>query len=286
MNFAWPTILVLLSLLPGFLFLVGIYASQYVSRDMAGWKTPGQITAVVASAFLIHAIWFLGTNSLSIYLGFPDYGFSEFVAKLLALKSDVNSFTTDGVSQGVKVLGNMVILYVVFTSVMGFYAGKLLSRLVKNNAYFRFLVKHQWVYSLIDSVKKGYSRAYVLTKIEQNGEILIYEGIVEHFYIGPDGQISYLLLNEVTKYYTCSAAGDDETSREVREARKIGPAKDQLFIEGEDIANVIFSKRAIRETPEDKKTRKQLRKLAMSKEEFEKYRAERRRLKSEGPGET
>jgi hypothetical protein len=53
-SLAWTTIVFLILPLPGFLFFVGLYFHERISRDVAPGSPLGQLAGAVLTAFVIH----------------------------------------------------------------------------------------------------------------------------------------------------------------------------------------------------------------------------------------
>lgn len=249
MKLAWSTIVVLLFLLPGFLFLVGVYSSKYVSRDVAAWKTPGQLAGVLSVAFFIHATIFVFFNPVygPVYAIFSDTwaNVSIFFDELKELATTGSVANRDVVVVLAKV-GLVVIVYIVLTSALGFAVGATTSMLIAKGKL-RFLVKHGWAYDLITTMKDGYAVAYVLTRIQSDHRLLMYKGGLTDFLVAPDGRILYLVLSQPARYYMVLEPGSPTTTDPSKWVQVSVPTC-RLLIEGADIANIVFTAESLKKT--------------------------------------
>lgn len=83
MSLAWSTVALLVLLLPGFLFFVGLYLPERISRDIVPGGTLTQLGGVVLVAFFIHALVFaFHTSACGLWSWLPcirfDYALSTF----------------------------------------------------------------------------------------------------------------------------------------------------------------------------------------------------------------
>lgn len=249
MKLAWSTIVVLLFLLPGFLFLVGVYSSNYVSRDVAAWKTPGQLAGVLSVAFSIHAAIFVFFNPVhGLFYGmFPDTwstNVSVFFDQLKQLAT-IGSVANRDVVEVLAKVCLVVIGYVVVTSALGFIVGTATSKLIAKGKL-RFLVKHGWAYDLITTMKDGYAAAYVLTRIQSDHRLLMYKGGLTDFLVAPDGRILYLLLSQPERY--CMVLDEPPTTTDPSKWLRVSAPNGRLLIEGTDIANIVFAPESLKKT--------------------------------------
>jgi hypothetical protein len=67
MSLAWGSLVLLILLLPGFLFFVGLVLPEQFARETAERSALGQLAAVLSGSFFIHA-------SLYLLLGAPCGG--------------------------------------------------------------------------------------------------------------------------------------------------------------------------------------------------------------------
>lgn len=258
MSLVWTTIVLLVLLLPGFLFFVGLYSTERMSRDLAGGAL-GQLAGVVLVAFLAHGILYLILSpGCRLWDWFPCISLPHLasVLQLTGLNNDVLSAMDDMFRRN----GPWIFAYIVGTSSAGYLLGKAGATALLHG-WFRGFAKHKWVYSLVAVDRQGGPvHAFVLTDIRQDDRILMYRGFLKEFYVGPDGRIAYLVLTESLIFYMVLSKDRPATSP-VSEWRPISPATSiepweppgltslkprserllsYLVIEGADIENVSF----------------------------------------------
>jgi hypothetical protein len=93
-----------------------------------------------------------------------------------------------------------------------------------------------------------------MTTTLENGKVLMYRGRVDDLFLDKEGKISYITLKNCARFYMIFGESGLSTSAQYdlfSSAEK--PRRwEYLFIEGKDIANVLFdpSAETIRATPE------------------------------------
>lgn len=245
MNLAWSSIFVFLLLAPGFLFLAGIYYPQQITRDVTAWRTPGQMSAIISVSLLVHSVYFGILSLLGILFNTEDYSLTLIVDDLLSHYVQSGGATYPITRKYIF----WTLTYVFSASASGWLLGMGTGLLVIKGA-FRFLVKHNWAYDLIGKIESGVAIAYVLTHVKCDNRHLMYKGGLKEFFIGPEGTISYLILTNAEKDYLFLNEEFPGTSRD-RPWRRIETPNAQLFIEGEDIVNVIFSETPMKNITDD-----------------------------------
>jgi hypothetical protein len=257
-SLVWTTIVLLVLLLPGFLFFVGLYSTERMSRDLAGGAL-GQLAGVVLVAFLSHGIlYLLLLPGCRLWAWFPCISLPQ-LASVLQL-TGLNDELLGALDTMFQRNGLWIFLYVITTSGAGYLLGKAGAMAVLRG-WFRGLAKHQWVYSLVAVDRRGGPvHVFVLTDIRQDERLLMYRGFLREFYVAPDGRIAYLVLTEALRYYLLLAKDAPTTSPEA-DWKPVGAAApianpgasgagaprphserllSYLVIDGKDIANVTF----------------------------------------------
>lgn len=259
MSLAWSTVALLVLLLPGFLFFVGLYLPERISRDIVPGGTLTQLGGVVLVAFFIHALLFaVHTSACSAWSWLPcirfDYALSTFSPDLKEAASPAI------LARNITENRWWILAYFVGTSGLGLYVGLKTGQLIITGP-FRFLAKHSWIYDLIDADDSSLTLAYVLTTIRTDNRVLMYRGFLQEYCFTPEGKISYLVLVGCSRYYLKL-----ESKKPVTAAPKdwlvVGQSSDGLMadvsekqwsymvIEGEDVANVVFDRHCLRLTDE------------------------------------
>jgi hypothetical protein len=256
MSLAWGSLVLLILLLPGVLFFVGIYLPEKFTRQTDARSPLGQLAGVLLIAFLIHGVAY-GVLARDCHRWLP----------CIRIDLLLDVLTADGrqASSG-RAINTMlvqfrwwILLYVLGTSgagvLLGFCYGAMAS-----NGKMRGLSRHPWVHDL--SVD-GLTYAYVMTHIRHEERYLSYKGFLKAFGLQQDGRFSYVVLSDVTRMYLRLTVEASETSGRDGQ-RMIGNSspghvvlphdpdrprsrRHSLFvIEGEDVANVVFD---VLETP-------------------------------------
>lgn len=251
MSLAWSTVALLILLLPGFLFFVGLYLPERISRDIVPGSTLSQLGGVVFVAFFVHALLFS-----AIYSGcgaadwLPcvrlDYALSAFSPDSKTAVSLVD------LSANLRDYHWWVLGYISLTSILGLGTGLGAGELIVRGPL-RFLAKHSWIYDLVDVDDNAYTLAYVLTNVRDGDRVLMYRGILQEYFFSPDGKLSYLVLKYCSQYYLrldpkkprTSSAGDWKRIGTGR-GNQGAPASEMqwsyLVIEGDKVANVVFDR--------------------------------------------
>jgi hypothetical protein len=250
-SLAWSTVALLVLLLPGFLFFVGLYLPERISRDVVPGSTLTKLGGVVLVAFFIHALLFAVHASVcSAWSWLPcirfDYALSTFSPDL----KDATSLTI--LAQNITENRWWILAYFVGTSSLGLFVGLKTGQLIIKGP-FRFLAKHSWIYDLTDADGSSLTLAYVLTNIRTDNRILMYRGFLQEYCFTPEGKISYLVLSGCSRYYLKLDSKKPITAA-AKDWLVIGQSSDRqmavdtekqwsyMVIEGEDIANVVFDR--------------------------------------------
>ena len=250
MSLAWSTVALLVLLLPGFLFFIGLYLPERISRDILPGSTLTQLGGIVFIAFLIHATLYV---LLSIF-NFPWLPRIDLDLVLKVFNSEnYAKESQQQLSQNIEEFSSWILIYFINTYLIGFFIGFFTGKLIVLGPL-RFLAKHGWIYNLIEVNKDAYTLAYVLTNIRVDDRILIYRGFLNEFCFTKEGKISYLALTNCSRYYLKLGKKKPETSAQ-RDWIVIGTTSDNqgndflfekqwsyMVIEGEDIANVVFDR--------------------------------------------
>jgi hypothetical protein len=278
MNLAWGGIVLIVLLVPGFLFFVGFYLPERFTRQLAERSTLGHLAGTLLVSLVIHTSlysvnsWTCDTRCIRIdvllefvTLSQPDpLQLARLAPRVADYLPEITLYT--GLAGGLGVLlgafsGGMVVV------------GPL-----------RRLAQHTWVYGLLIEDQDGASRmmqragdrfqvlqrapwighrfkgtafrevtlAYVLTRTSFEGRVLLYRGFLKAFGIRSDGTFTYLVLVQPHRMYmrlsegaaaTTSHDAVHQISANHLSARD-GNAP-SFFIDGSQIANVFFDREQI-----------------------------------------
>lgn len=286
MSLAWTTVAVLVLLLPGFLFFVGLQAEERFSQD-AGATPVIQLAGIVLISFLVHGTLYavLGT----VCGGWlPCIDLKPLVAVLqLDQAAGAGGVDRVDIERNLRDFRWWIWAYVLGTSLFALGSGWLWSRMIVagwpgwlravglqrageqlQQLGIKLFWKHRWAYNLVTGIRDDNPLlAHVLTQIRQDHRVLIYRGLLKEFFVRPDGQMSYLALKAASWHYLpledlsartidrdqCS--GINAGSRAADDRRLLEAGGDAeggyLVIPGSEIANVLFERLRITEESMD-----------------------------------
>lgn len=250
MSIAWGSLVLLVVLLPGVLFFVGIYWPEQFTRETEPRSPLGQLAGALLVAFVVHGFAY---SLLSSVCGgqFPCISISAWLQTINMDPKDVAE---------VRRIGSMmrqfrwwIVAYVTGTALLGIILGAVYGSLVATGKFRRFS-RHHWIYTL--SVD-GLTYAYVLTNVGYEDRLLMYKGFLRAFGLQQDGRFSYIVLTDVTRMYMKLAETGSETSgvelqkiigasspgKVILPAEPTKPKKrvQSLFvIDGHDVSNAVF----------------------------------------------
>lgn len=144
MSIAWSTIAFLVLLLPGFLFLVGIYLPENFTRETAPKSALGQLAATVLIALFVHGSVYAISQSLP-FGWLPNIDLEE-VLHLLQVEPLPHS-EFQSIVLGIERYRVWILGYVLATSGLGLLLGRELGCLIVSGRL-RGLAEHAWVYDL------------------------------------------------------------------------------------------------------------------------------------------
>jgi hypothetical protein len=252
MSLAWGSLVLLILLLPGFLFFVGLALPEQFARETAERSALGQLAAVLSVSFFIH-------SSLYILLGLGCGGIIPCVAieyLFSSLKFDSSPGLGAALALQIESFAVWIFSYVSIACLLGTFFGYLTGKMVIRG-WLKGLTQHTWIYDL--TVKDNFTIAYVLTGVRHEDHVVMYQGFLEAFGLQKDGRFSYVVLRNVMRGYMHLSSQKPSTSpksqwqpigasgvlltdvegQEVKYRRK---DRTYLMIEGEDIANIVFDR--------------------------------------------
>lgn len=254
MSIAWGSLVLLIVLLPGVLFFIGIYWPEQFTREAQPRSPLGQLAGSLLVAFLVHGL------AYSVLSGLCAGRFPCVSTSALLEAITIDATTHDALARTASMLHSYrwwIFAYVMGSSAGGIALGGLWGWLIATRRI-RGFSRHGWIYDL--SVD-GLTYAYVLSTVAHDDKILMYKGFVRAFGLQQDGKFSYLVLSDVTRLYLRLSDEGSLTSEEAHQ-RVIGASSSgaviaptestrpkrrvqTLFvIEGADIANVVFDRLA------------------------------------------
>lgn len=154
MALAWAPVAIILLLLPGIFFFIGLASFERVSREIIRTTVVSEIAMAIVIAIAIH---YLSISLLST-TGFRISAFVGPVAEYAKIPA------AEFVQRVVDRL-QPAILYLAATSALGFVFGWFVALGIVSGRL-RTLARHKWIYDIIDvDRKKRIVTAFVLTTI-------------------------------------------------------------------------------------------------------------------------
>jgi hypothetical protein len=250
-SLAWSTIALLVLLLPGFLFFVGLYFPERISRDVVPGSSLTQLGGVVLIAFFLHGLLYAILASLcQVWSALPcvrlDYA-------LAAFNPDLGTETLlREIAANIERFRWWILAYLAATSALGLLGGIKAGKMIVDGRL-RFLAKHDWIYDLVDPDDSSYTVAYVVTNIRADDRVLMYRGFLQEYCFTAEGKVSYLVLVHAARYYlkleerrprTSSARNWLSVVKERAIADGGAPEREwsYMVLEGQNIANVVFDR--------------------------------------------
>jgi hypothetical protein len=190
-SLAWSSVFILVLLLPGFFFFVGLVTPERFARDVTPRNPLGALAATVLVSFLSHAI--LSGLSPRVGVGYPvDW---EAVLEAMQLSQPRTGESGNSAARAAQAYSRHPVaipVYVALSCVIGWLTGLMVGRGVVSGRL-RLLVKHSWTYGFMRSRDK-LPYASVLTSVENNENVLQYRGRLLYFNLNADGTFAYVVL--------------------------------------------------------------------------------------------
>ena len=257
MSLAWSTVALLVLLLPGFLFFVGLSLSERISGDIMPGGTLTQLGGTVLVAFFVHALLYSGLTTLCGWSNLPCISF-EYALSTFSPDLD-KAVAPSELGRNISEYRWWIVAYFVATSLLGLVLGMLAGK-----GPLRLIAKHSWIYKLVDENDGSFVLAYILTNVRTDKRVLMYRGFLQEYCFTPDGKISYLVLSGCSRYYL-KLENEKPVTTAADDWLVIGQSSDGLatdvsnnekqwsfmVIEGEDIANVVFDRYTLTLTDEE-----------------------------------
>lgn len=256
MSIAWGSLVLLILLLPGVLFFVGLYFPEQFTRETAERSPLGQLAAVLLVSFIVHGMLY-GLSPTWCRYGVPCPSLADFLQILSVDFSRAGAI--ERAATNVRSHRWWIFGYQLFAQLLGIGLGWM-TGWIAMRLRMKSLMQHTWIYDL--SVDDNLTVAYVMTHIRQDDRILMYQGFLRSFALQRDGRFSYIVLTDAARGYmrlgedapTTSGVNEWQTIGGTSEPRA-GPLATRMLqsrrektvfvIEGEDIANAVFDRLAV-----------------------------------------
>lgn len=234
MSLAWASIAIILLLLPGIFFFIGLASYERLSREIIRSSVVSEVAMAIVIAGAIHfvSICLLSTTGFRL---------SRFIGPLVQSEQKSPDLFAQEVSHDLV----PAILYLAVTTAIGFGFGLLVAEGLITGPL-RWLARHKWIYDIVDVDRKGgIITAFVMTNIVDESRIIMYKGRLHDIFLGAEGNISYIILKNCSRYYMTFKDGELVTSKQLelfgaRQGSRPAGVWDRLLIEGSNIANVLF----------------------------------------------
>jgi len=154
MSLAWAPVAIILLLLPGIFFFIGLASYKRLSREIIRSSVVSEVAMATVIAIGIHFV------SVSV-LSATGFRLSQFILPFAEYGSIPAATLIPQISERLT----PAVLYVAVTTAIGFGLGWLLATGVVSGR-FRRLAHHNWIYDIIDVDRRGgIVTAYVMTNI-------------------------------------------------------------------------------------------------------------------------
>lgn len=246
MDVAFGTLVIVLALIPGFVFWSGMHAraSGFVEEDITSWRTPGQLARIVVTAVGIHLALFVYFSVMfwcAHRLHLLSISYVEFLFNQLQWHDDGPWWESLENAQRSVDSAQLAASYLVVTSLLGYEVGKWVSgwsvmhvpsvvphtvwwrralqlvALAQQRAetrlwardFARKFVVHKFVYDLIEQIQaNNFVMGYVLGKHRMNERSIVYRGWVNDLHYDRSGKLNYIVLKNMSKM-ECSVISSD-----------------------------------------------------------------------------
>lgn len=277
MSLAWATAVVAILLTPGAFFFAGLYAPQAVSRETIAISPLGQLAGIVCTSFYLHGAFYLLINE-AVAKTCPWVAPIDLANFFPVLHADSGSAPDlRATSIGLASHVGHILAYFFFVDAAGAAIGLLCGLAIENQfPILSRLARHPWLYEIRGpsrALRKGETVIAVsaLSKVQDSGLIILYEGQLSNVYVKADGAISYVTLASAassviaipTRVPVTTSEGASDTggayiparlsrgadwplqqSADVDKSRR--HKSDMLFLSGAEISNFYLERRVWR----------------------------------------
>lgn len=195
MNLAFPAIVFLLLVLPGFLFRSAFWRSERTSFDFSPLSTA--MTSVVVASCVLHFIFTVLTRKMS--------GWSVDYDDLLMLIAAQPGQPFQGAVGRAGEHFPLILLYFVTISISAMILGRILRVVIMRcrldrDWWFSDLIKFDtpWYY-FFDSIEIGFDGVLVTATVDTTEGTALYAGVVIDYRFDKDGVLERLVLSAASK---------------------------------------------------------------------------------------
>ena len=123
MSLAWGTIAVLVLLLPGFLFFIGLYLGERISRETIQAGFLSELALIVFISFIIHSSLFIFNHYFCGYMGLVCINPDKVISSL-----ETNLDSSAIVGSALRDYPKSVVGYFLLVDVLGFFFGRFIGK--------------------------------------------------------------------------------------------------------------------------------------------------------------
>jgi hypothetical protein len=231
MSVAWTTIAIIVLLLPGVFFFIGVATYERLSREIIRSGVVSELAAATVIAATLHTVAIVALSMFGFRL-------SEFIKPL----AEYDQITSAQLWSRIADRLLEVTLYLLVMAGVGLGLGRLVALGVLKGRL-RFLAMHKWVYDIVAAGRRGgIVTAWVMTTVIEDNRALMYKGVVHEIFLTNDGKISYVVLTNCSKFYMTFGADGLAATEQLKlfDIADEGRIWDYLQIEGSNIANILF----------------------------------------------
>jgi hypothetical protein len=234
-SFASATILLVVFIVPGVMFVSGLVFRDRFRRSVVQANVIGEVAFALVVAIVLHLAVLVPLGALT--------GVTPATVLSPVLATEEGAVMPEpGTLQRAAL---PVLVYAAAIAVVGFLLGLSIGSLIRRGRL-RFFATHRWAYDLMDDDEHGAVWAHVMTDIVNDGSALMFSGALREFYLTEDGRIAHLVLSDCDRFFMplqpdMLRAGQRKLF-DPGEAAASRQVWNYLSISGEHIANVAFEK--------------------------------------------
>jgi hypothetical protein len=198
MNIAFPTLLILLFLLPGFIFTLAFYKTD--NEPLSYLPLTYKVIFSLSAAFLLHMLFLWLLSNFSGY----KYNLPEMLVLISGAQSTLFNSTIKSISSNeIRNLGVYLVMIYAFSYILGKLINWIFIKLELDRfKIFRF--DNPWYYlfkgyDLENINRNGFIVIIISAVIEVAGQGYLYRGELEDFYFDKEGNLERLVLRNTSR---------------------------------------------------------------------------------------
>lgn len=236
MSLAWTTVVLLLFLLPGFLFIFGVNLSRRAIKQQKHEKNLiASLSGSILVAFIIHSVFVLLLNKWLATGLLPQVDI-----ELLLASFQLEGSEQIGPDNGIEAISaninkniHWLLLYVYITSLVGHICGR--------RTYTKYILTYG------THIEKEIARSYkdggiifihALSTLSHDNRLVMYRGYLSDISLSESGEIIYMVLENAER---CYLRLDDSSIVADKESRPF-KQNDRFYLSGRNIHNIVISR--------------------------------------------